>query len=78
MLSVADTGLGIPLEIRDRIFEPFFTSREGEDGTGLGLSILRGFVKAARGSVQVDSKTGEGTTFTLLFPIHLTPSDATA
>jgi signal transduction histidine kinase len=78
MLSVADTGLGIPLEIRDRIFEPFFTSREGEDGTGLGLSILRGFVKAAGGSVQVDSKTGEGTTFTLLFPIHLTPSDATA
>lgn len=68
VLSVADTGIGIPPVIRARIFEPFFTTREGEAGTGLGLSILHGFVKAAGGSVQVDSTMGEGTTFTMYFP----------
>ncbi len=68
VLTVADTGIGIPPAICARIFEPFFTTREGEAGTGLGLSILHGFVKAAGGNVQVDSTMGEGTTFTMYFP----------
>src|SRR5579859_614777 len=75
VLSVADTGVGIPPVIRARIFEPFFTTREGEAGTGLGLSILDGFVKATGGSVQVDSTMGEGTTFTMYFPAQLPCSE---
>jgi signal transduction histidine kinase len=69
-LSVTDTGTGIPPEIRARIFEPFFTTREGDAGTGIGLSILHEFVKAAGGSVQVDSTMGGGTTFTMYFPVE--------
>lgn len=71
-LSVADTGVGITPEVRARLFEPFFTTREGEIGTGIGLSILYGFVKATGGQVVVDSIVGAGTTFTMYFPARLT------
>jgi signal transduction histidine kinase len=74
-LSVADTGTGIPPEIRARIFEPFFTTREDEAGTGIGLSILHGFVTASGGSVRVHSTMGEGTIFTLHFPAEPFSSD---
>jgi signal transduction histidine kinase len=72
-VSVADTGIGIAPEVRTRLFEPFFTTREGEAGTGIGLSILYGFVKAADGQVVVDSTVGVGTTFIMYFPAELTP-----
>jgi signal transduction histidine kinase len=74
-LSVADTGVGIPPALRERLFEPFFTAREGGLGMGIGLSILYGFVKSAGGNVVVRSTVGKGSTFTLYFPA-VPPSDA--
>ena len=65
-LRVSDSGPGIPEELKDRLFEPFATGRVG--GTGLGLAIVQRAVEAHRGLVLVDSKAGEGTTFTVYFP----------
>jgi ActR/RegA family two-component response regulator len=70
VLSVADNGCGIAPEELDRVFEPFFsTKRTGESsGTGLGLAIVHGVVKEHQGFINVVSRPGEGTTFTLYFP----------
>src|SRR5882762_9499269 len=65
-LRVIDNGPGIPEDLKDRLFEPFATGRVG--GTGLGLAIVQRAVEAHRGLVLVDSKAGEGTTFTVYFP----------
>ncbi len=70
ILSVSDTGVGIPEEHREKIFEPFYTKKTmGRNGTGLGLSIVWGTVKDHNGYIDVQTKVGEGTTFTLYFPI---------
>ncbi|MBN2041792.1 MAG: PAS domain S-box protein [Spirochaetes bacterium] len=68
--TVEDNGIGIPDEYKDKIFEPFFTSKEIGRGTGLGISISYGIVKDYRGMLEVASKVGEGTVFTLTFPIY--------
>lgn len=68
-LSVADTGIGIPEELQERIFAPFFTT-DHKGGTGLGLSIVQRIVTAHRGSIQVQSYPGGGTVFHLFFPAH--------
>jgi len=65
-LVVRDTGPGIPPEVLPRIFDPFFTTKAG--GTGLGLSISYGIVRDHHGTVDVESRDGEGTAFTLTFP----------
>ena len=65
-LIVSDTGPGIPPDVLPRIFDPFFTTKS--DGTGLGLSISYGIVREHKGTVDVQSKPGEGTTFVLTFP----------
>lgn len=69
ILHVRDSGCGIPPEIRDKIFEPLFTTRQREGGTGLGLSIIKRIVDNHRGSITVDSTVGKGTLFTILFPL---------
>ncbi|TMQ00408.1 MAG: PAS domain S-box protein [Verrucomicrobia bacterium] len=68
VLSVSDTGIGIPPELRDRIFEPFFTTKEQCQGTGLGLSTVMSIIKSHQGFVEVSSQVGKGATFKLYLP----------
>ncbi len=70
ILSVADTGKGIPAAIRDRIFEPFFTTKPVGAGTGLGLSISYGVIQKHGGTLNVESAEGKGTTFVIKIPIR--------
>lgn len=69
LIEIADTGCGIPEETRNRIFEPFFTTKPVGKGTGLGLSISYDIVKKHGGSFEVESKLGEGTTFSIRLPV---------
>jgi two-component system NtrC family sensor kinase len=69
-LAVSDTGHGIPAADLKRIFEPFFSTRQGPAGTGLGLSITYGMVSEMGGRISVDSQVNHGTTFTLVLPLN--------
>ncbi len=68
MITVADTGTGIPSAIQDKVFEPFFTTKEVGKGTGLGLSMVYGFVKQSGGHIEIDSEEGQGTAIKLFLP----------
>jgi CheY-like chemotaxis protein len=67
--KITDTGTGIPSEILERIFEPFFSTKGPEKGTGLGLSTVSGIIKSHGGFVQVFSVLGQGSTFTVCLPV---------
>ncbi|MEQ9348209.1 MAG: ATP-binding protein [Thalassospira sp.] len=68
VITVQDTGTGIPDDIVDNIFEPFFSTKEPGKGTGLGLSIVHSWVEEAHGFIKVESIEGEGTTFSVYLP----------
>ena len=68
VVTVTDTGTGIPDNMKDKIFEPFFTTRQVGKGTGLGLSISYGIVKDYGGTIEVESEVGKGTSFKITFP----------
>ncbi|MBL6455714.1 response regulator [Belnapia sp. T6] len=77
VVSVRDTGSGIPPEVLSRVFEPFFTTKEVGSGTGLGLSMAHGMAQQSGGAIRIASRLGEGTTVELTLP-RSSPADAPA
>ncbi|MGB5647062.1 MAG: ATP-binding protein, partial [Muriicola sp.] len=69
IITVKDNGNGIPKAIKEKIFQPFFTTKPSGEGTGLGLSLSYDIVKAHGGELKVNTREGEGTEFTILLPI---------
>jgi CheY-like chemotaxis protein len=68
-LIVSDTGTGIPHEIIDSIFEPYFTTKDPGEGTGMGLAMVQGIIESYGGKITVNSVLAEGTTFTIYVPV---------
>ena len=75
LLSISDTGYGISPDVMNKIFEPYFTTKEQGKGTGLGLAVAYGIVKKLEGEIKVFSEAGKGTTFKVYLPLMETPSD---
>jgi two-component system, cell cycle sensor histidine kinase and response regulator CckA len=73
-ISISDTGTGIPHEIRDKLFSPFFTTKEEGKGTGLGLPTVEFILRNHGGYIEVDSEENRGSTFTLFFPVSDEPA----
>ena len=77
VVSITDTGEGIPASVLPRIFDPFFTTKQVGQGTGLGLSLSYGIVQKHNGRIDVDSKEGVGTTFSIVLPVQQPPPPGT-
>jgi signal transduction histidine kinase len=70
LVSVKDNGNGIPDSIKDKIFQPFFTTKPTGQGTGLGLSLSYDIVKAHGGELKLETKEGEGSEFIIALPVN--------
>lgn len=68
LLQISDNGAGMSQEVKARIFEPYFTTKDPGKGTGLGMAVVHGIIKNGRGLIEIDSAPGEGTEFRLYFP----------
>jgi len=68
-LTISDTGTGMPADIVEKIFDPYFTTKDKEKGTGLGLSVVLGIVKTHNGAIDVTSSLSQGSAFTVYLPI---------
>jgi PAS domain S-box-containing protein len=75
MIAVTDTGTGIPPDILERVYEPFFTTKTEDKGTGLGLAMVYGFLKQSGGHIKIYSEVGAGTTVKLYFPRQVASED---
>jgi two-component system NtrC family sensor kinase len=69
LIIIRDTGGGIPEELRDKIFDAFFTTKQKVKGVGLGLSVCYGIIKDHGGEIKVESEVGKGATFIISLPI---------
>jgi len=76
MFSVSDDGIGIPRNVMNKIFEPYFTTKEKGKGTGLGLAVVYGIVKEHKGDIKVYSEEGKGTTFKVYLPLMKESTEA--
>jgi signal transduction histidine kinase/ActR/RegA family two-component response regulator len=76
LLSIFDTGHGMSAEVMGKIFDPYFTSKDQGKGTGLGLAVVYGIIKRHKGDINVYSKPGRGSTFTIYLPVLDTPDEA--
>jgi signal transduction histidine kinase/HD-like signal output (HDOD) protein/CheY-like chemotaxis protein len=74
IIQFIDTGQGIPADVMDKVFEPFFTTHSGNEGTGMGLAVCHGIVDAHRGTITLHSQEGSGTTCTLTLPVAIEKS----
>ncbi len=70
LIRVADDGTGIPPELLDRIYEPFFTTKQIGQGSGQGLTLARTTIEQHEGALECESRRGEGTTFTVRLPLQ--------
>ena len=77
MLRISDNGCGIDDSIKNKIFDPYFTTKDKDKGTGLGLAVVYGIVQDHQGDIVVDSKIGKGTSFSIYLPLLEQPADTT-